>query len=138
MTSRFEIFGLNAVLGQFDELSKELEKEIGEAVQETTLEIAYDAKRDAAVDLGTLQQSINAGYNASKLEGTVNVNAPHGPYIEFGTGGLVDIPEGFEEMASQFKGSGKRQINLPARPFLIPAAYVGIKNLETKLLRIIK
>lgn len=61
---------------------------------------------------------INNGYTAR-----LNANADYAPYLEFGTGGLVDIPEGFEKLAATFKGKGIKKINLPARPHIIPAAY---------------
>lgn len=138
MTTKFEILGLTQVLGKFEQIERQLVRETGEALQETVLEVAYDAKRDAPVDLGTLRQSINTEYSATKMEGTVYANAKHAPYIEFGTGGLVEVPTGFEEMAMEFKGAGKRRVNLPARPFLIPAAHKGMNNLETKLLRLIR
>jgi len=138
VTTKFEILGLSQVLGKFDQIERQLIRETGDAVQETVLEVAYNAKRDAPVDLGTLRQSINTEYSSTNLEGTISANAKHAPFIEFGTGGLVEVPEGFEEMAIGFKGSGKRTVNLPARPFLIPAANNGMKNLNTKLLRIIQ
>jgi hypothetical protein len=136
--NKFEILGLSQVLGRFDEIEREVRKSAGVAVQETILEVAYDAKRDAAKDLGSLVQSIGQEYESSKLEGTVFANAKHAPYIEFGTGGLVEIPEGFTEMAAQFRGKGKRTVNLPARPFLIPAANKGAKSLELKLSLLIR
>lgn len=42
-------------------------------------------------------------------------------YVEFGTGSEVDVPEGLEDYAMQFKGDGVRQVNLPAQPYLFPA-----------------
>lgn len=138
MTDKFEILGLSQVLGKFDQIERQLKRDAGEAVQETVLEVAYDAKRDAPVDMGTLQQSINSEYSAASLEGTISANAKHAPYVEFGTGGMVEIPSGFEELAGGFRGAGIRRVNLPARPFLIPAAQKGMKNLELKLLRLIQ
>lgn len=52
---------------------------------------------------------------------TVFVRAGYAPYVEFGTGGLVNVPRGLEEYAMQFKGRGIKQVNLPARPFMYPA-----------------
>ena len=52
---------------------------------------------------------------------SITFSVDYAPFMEFGTGGLVDIPSGFEELATQFKGSGKRKINLKPQPFLIPA-----------------
>jgi len=52
---------------------------------------------------------------------TVFVKADYGPYVEFGTGALVNVPRGLEEYAIQFKGKGVKKVNLPARPFMYPA-----------------
>lgn len=136
MSKAIDILGLDLVLGKIDYIGREIENQAGELVQETVLEVAFDAKRDAPVDLGSLQQSINNGYDAGKLEGQVYVNAEHGPYVEFGTGIDVEIPDGWGEIAAQFKGKGIKRVSLPARPFLIPAAMNGYKNLQLKLLRL--
>jgi hypothetical protein len=36
---------------------------------------------------------------------TIGSKLSYAPYIEFGTGGKVTIPAGYEQFASQFKGS---------------------------------
>mgnify|MGYP000559984435 CR=1 FL=1 len=54
--------------------------------------------------------------------------------MEFGTGGMYDssdmqqlgIPESY---ASQFRGDGKKNVNLPARPFFFSAVRVEYKKL---------
>jgi hypothetical protein len=64
--------------------------------------------------------------------------ANYAPYVEFGTGGSVDltdmtelgIPESY---AAQFKGKGIRDVNLPARPFFFSSARIGFKNLLNRL-----
>jgi HK97 gp10 family phage protein len=52
---------------------------------------------------------------------TVFVKADYAPYVEFGTGELVNVPRGLEEYAMRFKGRGIRKVNLKARPFMYPA-----------------
>ena len=52
---------------------------------------------------------------------TVFVKASYAPYVEFGTGELVKVPQGLEEYAMRFKGRGIKKINLKARPFMYPA-----------------
>ena len=54
-------------------------------------------------------------------------------YVEFGTGGLVDIPKGLESYAIQFKGLGIRQVNLPARPYFFPALFSEEKKFMADL-----
>lgn len=60
-------------------------------------------------------------------------NAKYAPYLEFGTGGLVNIPKGWSRVASQFRGKGIKKINLPARPHIIPAFNAAQKYLKKKL-----
>lgn len=65
------------------------------------------------------------------LEGTVGFSQHYAPYVEFGTGGTVDVPSGLEDYAIQFKGQGIKQVNLPPRPFLYPAwKRNGLKFME--------
>lgn len=65
--------------------------------------IVKDAKRAAPVNYGRLRQSI--GYKKDTDGATALVAASYGAYIEFGTGGKVNIPQGFADYAAQFKGS---------------------------------
>ena len=37
----------------------------------------------------------------------------------------MEVPPGFEDLAGPYKGTGKRTINRPAQPFLIPAFLRG-------------
>ncbi len=112
--------------------SKKLSNELGR----TGFDIVKLAKRSAPVDKGSLKQSI--GLQKSGKSITVFANAHYAPYVEFGTGGMVDlddmtklgIPESY---AQQFKGKGLRDINLPARPFFFSSARVGFKNLLNRL-----
>tara|TARA_B100000900_G_C20479012_1_gene674670 strand:- start:48 stop:491 length:444 start_codon:yes stop_codon:yes gene_type:complete len=112
--------------------SKKLSNELGR----TGFDIVKLAKRSAPVDKGALKQSI--GLQKSGKSITVFANAHYAPYVEFGTGGMVDlndmtklgIPESY---AQQFKGKGLRDVNLPARPFFFSSARVGFKNLLNRL-----
>ena len=75
------------------------------------------------VDTGYLRNSIYLKEQGSndKFIYTVGAKAKYAPYVEFGTGGMVTIPAGYNDFAAMFKGKGVRRINLRARPFLIPA-----------------
>ena len=55
----------------------------------------------------------------------------YAPYVEFGTGGLVQIPKGFEDLAQQFYVNGKGRNR--AQPFLIPAFIFETEQLEKRL-----
>ena len=112
--------------------SQKVSNELGK----TGLEIVRLAKRAAPVDKGTLRQSISA----QKSGKTINIvaNAKYSPYVEFGTGGRVDLDDMLRlgipaTYAAQFKGKGIRDVNLPPRPFFFSSARIGFKNLLNRL-----
>ena len=117
--------------------SKTLSAELGK----TGLEIVATAKRNVQVDKGALKQSIKAQRSGK----TINIvaGANYAPYVEFGTGGMVDLTDMIElgippSYAAQFKGKGIREVNLPARPFFFNAARIGFRNLLVRLNKEIK
>ena len=112
--------------------SKTVSNELGK----TGLEIVRLAKRAAPVDKGALKQSISTQRSGKSVN--VVATAKYAPYVEFGTGGSVDltdmtelgIPESY---AAQFKGKGIKDVNLPPRPFFFSSARIGFKNLLNRL-----
>lgn len=127
---------LNKLKNKLDKMrafeSKTLSNELGK----TGMEIVRLAKRSAPVDKGSLKQSISTQRSGKSVN--VVAAAHYAPYVEFGTGGSVDltdmtqlgIPESY---AAQFKGKGIREVNLPARPFFFSSARIGFKNLLNRL-----
>lgn len=78
-----------------------------------------DAKRDVPVDTGELQQSIRQGMDNEGLVQTVGTNVEYAPYVEFGTGTKVKVPQGLEKYAEGFMSPNRdHNVNLPARPYL--------------------
>ena len=112
--------------------SKTLSNELGK----TGSEIVRLAKRSAPVDKGSLKQSISAQRSGKSIN--VVAAAHYAPYVEFGTGGRVDLTDITQlgippSYAAQFKGKGIRDVNLPARPFFFSSARIGFKNLLNRL-----
>lgn len=103
----------------FTQFAKKYEKEYTELLHETIQNIETEAITAAPSDLGILRSSINGEVDG--LNGVVGSTVRYSPYIEFGTGGLVDVPSGLEDYAMKFKGAGIKQVNLFPRPFLVPA-----------------
>ena len=127
---------LNKLKNKLDKMrafeSKTLSNELGK----TGMEIVRLAKRSAPVDNGALKQSISAQRSGKSIN--VVAAAHYAPYVEFGTGGCVDLTDMIElgippSYAAQFKGKGIRDINLPARPFFFSSARIGFKNLLNRL-----
>ncbi len=102
----------------------------------TASQIDRTAKKSVVVDTGNLRQSI--GYSASGKTVSVYAKANYAPYVEFGTGGMVDlndmqqlgIPESY---AAQFKGEGIKNVNLPARPFFFSSVRIEYKKLFDRI-----
>ena len=112
--------------------SKTVSNELGK----TGLEIVRLAKRAAPVDKGALKQSISTQRSGKSVN--VVAAANYAPYVEFGTGGRVNLTDMTElgipaSYAAQFKGKGIRDVNLPARPFFFSSGRIGFKNLLNRL-----
>lgn len=101
-----DIANIGNVNKRFEKLSQDVKTNIKNEVKASALKIQSDAKKNAPVNLGSLRNSI---YIVSEDKGSnqyvfgVGSNASYAPYVEFGTGGKVKIPPGYEDYAAQFK-----------------------------------
>jgi HK97 gp10 family phage protein len=102
----FDITNISEVLGKLQAFDKKVQQDVKDEVNASALNIQSGAKRLAPVNMGQLrnsiylkEQSLDKGFVF-----TVGSNASYAPYVEFGTGGKVSIPAGFEDLASSFKG----------------------------------
>lgn len=102
----FDIGNLSEVLKRLDTLDAKVQQEVKDEISASALNIQSGAKRLAPVNFGQLRNSIYL--KEQKVQKgvvfTVGAKASYAPYIEFGTGGKVSIPAGFEQLASGFKG----------------------------------
>ena len=131
----------------FKEVEKAL-KEFGKEGQAAALDVVFatasdierDAKSLAPVDLGKLQQSITKTKVTDQVKYKVQANEPYAAFVEFGTGALVSIPDGWTDMAADFRGRGIRQVNIAPQPYLYPAFQKGsrmlFKDLRNELKRL--
>jgi len=106
-TITVDITGSTELLKKFDTLSTKVKTNIKDEVNASALKIQSDAKKLAPVNLGTLRNTIylveeNKGSN--QFVYGVGASASYAPYVEFGTGGKVSIPNGYQDYATQFKG----------------------------------
>jgi HK97 gp10 family phage protein len=112
--------------------SQKLSNELGK----TALDIVRLAKKQVKAPTGTLRNTIKAERKGKTVE--VIAGAHYAPYVEFGTGGSVDLDDMLQlgipaSYAAQFKGKGIRDVNLPARPFFFSSGRIGFKNLLNRL-----
>ena len=147
-----QIKGVKKLTKQLENISKEVDNEVEAITRITAEDISTNAKFSAPVGTpestgikgylgGTLRQSITA-FAVNSKTWAVAAFAKYAPYVEFGTGGSVEVPNELKDLAIRFKGKGIRRINLPARPFLYPAFVKGrgqyIKDLKKLLKRVTK
>ena len=101
----FDIGNLSDVLKKLKTLDAKVQQDVKNEIASSALNIQGGAKRLAPVNFGQLRNSIYL--KEQKVDKgivfTVGASASYAPYVEFGTGGKVSIPKGFEELASGFK-----------------------------------
>lgn len=130
-TISVEIKGTQALIRNLDKFANDIENILEEEIAKAATNIYNQATADTPEDFGILKGGNQ--WQAEGLEAVVKNTIHYAPYVEFGTGGLVDVPEGLEDYAIQFKGQGIRKINLTPRPFLFPAFFDEIPELEKRI-----
>ena len=135
-----EIKGLNSVLANIRKYGKEAEKDIEGVTELVARNIEKNAKQLAPANFGKLGQSIQAVKDNSLnwIIEAGGVIAPYAPFVEFGTGGLVNVPNELKDQAIKFKGKGIKQVNLRPRPYLYPALLQGRTEYLEKLKKVLE
>jgi len=130
---------ISRLLKQIDGFGIDANRMAVAVTNSTADSIVADAKQRAPVDLGQLRQSIgNTTASVGNNRSLIFANAPYAAYVEFGTGGAVSIPKGFDQLAIKFKGKGVKQINLRPQPYLIPAYLIGVAGYGKKLISVLQ
>ena len=117
-----KIRGTSQVLNRLKRVSSQATLQTKSAVVRNTDQIYAEAVANVPVLDGYLRGSGNTSYKDNQLTGIVAFGgnaAPYAPYVEFGTGSGVNVPQGFSDYAMQFYVNGKGRMK--AQPFLIPA-----------------
>jgi HK97 gp10 family phage protein len=125
-----------ALKGKSEALTKAVDMEIKASV----IEINQQQKTLAPVDFGALRSSLKWAKTAPMTFEIVSSGAgsSYAPYQEFGTGGLVDVPAGLEDVAIQYKGKGSRQINMRPQPFFFAPAFAEWNKLKKRIENMLK
>ncbi len=116
-----KIRGIKTVTARFQRLSKQADLQVKSSIQRNTDQIFAEALSAVPVRDNHLKSSGNANTQNPYL-GIVafgGTPAPYAPYVEFGTGSGVVIPQGFNAFAMQYYVNGKG--TMKAQPYLIPA-----------------
>ena len=125
--------GIKGLEAKLKSLTKEMSDGIDKDMQAMVMETNAEQKQLAPVDFGTLRSRTQFA-KLSALNYSLISDTDYSAYVEFETGGLVNIPAGLEKEAAKYKGKGIRQININAQPFF----FAPIFRNKTKLIEKIK
>lgn len=129
---------LQKALKDIDKYGVKTQALLKEEVLRAAYAITNKAKSDCPVRTGNLRATMSVKSDKiAQLQARSGTNTHYAPYVEFGTGTLVKVPEGLEDYVMQFKGRGVRKVNLPARPFLFPAAESERQNYVNRIIKIL-
>jgi HK97 gp10 family phage protein len=123
-----DLEGLQPLLAKLKGMGQEVDDIVADQIEQTAFNIEYKAARRAPIDFGDLARKISTR-KVNDLNWEVVVQVNYAPYVEFGTGGLVDVPAGLEDYAMQFKGKGIKKINMRARPYFFPSYFEETREL---------
>ena len=88
--------------------SEALVKNVSNEIQASVIKINNEQKTTAPIAYGALKSSLTWAKNAPLEFELVSRGAgsSYAPYVEFGTGSKVSIPQGLESVAAAYKGGG--------------------------------
>jgi len=98
--------GLDSLKRLFKNKPEAIKLDIDAIVRASADKALEVAKDKTPVDQGILRGSNNT-QKIKLMQYRVFNNMPYAPYVEFGTGKKVDVPDEWNKFASQFKGKGK-------------------------------
>lgn len=108
MAFNVNLAGISEIQDAIKNMSEIVSKEVSNEIQASVMKIETDAKRLAPINFGKLRGSIK-WEKESDLTYSVGAYTSYAAYVEFGTGPLTTIPNGYSSFASQFqqKSGGK-------------------------------
>ena len=121
----------NGFARSLKKVTSDQQKMVKDEIAVATRNTSRAAKSFAPVKHSRLKNSIRA--KTKGLTGEIVASANYAPYVEFGTGMLVNVPGELTEYAMQFKGKGIRQVNTPPQPYLYPAFFINRKKLSKEV-----
>jgi HK97 gp10 family phage protein len=106
-----KVQGLDEAIRALSKYGDEVARDTAKAMNLTAIAVEKKAKRNLTLNrtsnTGDLRSSIHTSRaNKDDLVSTVYVEANYAPYVEFGTKTKVEVPNGLESYAAQFRGKG--------------------------------
>ena len=137
MALGIQIGGLSDLLNKIKEMPKDIEQKVDNEMTAFALEVNAEQAIRCPVDTGNLRRELRVVIN-SPLNKEIYTNVEYAPYVEFGTGNLVDTQnQELTEIAAQFKGAGIRHVNRNPQPFFFPPFFAKKSQFLKKLKDII-
>ena len=136
MRFKLTMHGNKALLKGLEKISEKVRQGVEDEIEASAYEIHNKAVSRVPVDTGFLKNSLNV--QTQGMTAQVEATVKYAPFVEFGTGALVNVPAGLEDYAAQFKGKGVRQVNLPPRPFLFNSFAEERPKLVKNIQRVLK
>lgn len=100
-----DLKGYQQVVDQLSKLPNEKRQEADNIVGSYFRDMERQAKRQAPIDMGQLRNQISVA-NPAPLKWEFISAAPYSGYVNFGTKKKYQPVQGYEDMASQLKGTG--------------------------------
>lgn len=124
-----KVTGLDKVIQELRQLGEDTNRILQEELKKICDGILADALARVPVDTGDLKAS--SYVNKTENGWAIGFTAKYAPYVEFGTGSFVQVPQGEEEFAMQFFVNGEGHGR--PRPFLFPAFLSKRESIVTDL-----
>jgi len=132
-----DVFGHRATTRELDRYKLTTRDGLKRAVAATVLEIQTDARKAAPADSAFLRRSIKAYFTQGGIAGEVRVDAPYGPFVEWGTGPRgrrtsvgEDIPSWYTHGASVSMPPTAELARWATRKGLVP--YAVARSIQKK------
>jgi hypothetical protein len=139
---KVKLEGLETAIRNLHSWEKEKIKKVADQYNRSALAIEKGAKlrvpTDKSVLKPSIQKDVTITQNNRVVSASVFTDVKYAPFVEFGTGSLVEVPAEQQEYASQFKGKTGRVRNYRARPYLFPAFEQERPILIQKLTEILR
>jgi tRNA(Ser,Leu) C12 N-acetylase TAN1 len=144
MAFKPQIRGLDKTISDLKKFGNKVEEALSVALETTAYDMEDFATKECERVIGKTSFTKLTGKLIQSID-VIVVNdmnyivqaggslAPYAPYVEFGTGGLVNVPKEFDEQARRALGKGIKQVNLPPRPYMYPTLIYGRKQIEINL-----
>ena len=136
MSLKFDIRGFDEIKKALDKKVEAVTKGVNDEMDKAAFEIHAKQVQYTPVDTGLLRES-NEVDVTKPLEKVLRNATEYAGYIEFGTGGLVNIPNGLENHAAPWKGAGIRKVNMRAQPYFFRAFFEETPKMLARIKKVI-